>query len=64
MYERGSIMMKKTVLMVLGILLVTSVPGIVSLDSVRATGTTLYVGGDGPGNYSTIQAAVSASQDS
>jgi len=29
----------------------------------RSRGTTLYVGGDGPGNYSTIQDAVNASSD-
>lgn len=35
----------------------------VSVENVHATGATLYVGGNGPGNYTTIQAAVDASEN-
>lgn len=34
-----------------------------SVKSSRTSGITLYVGGSGPGNYTTIQAAVNASQN-
>jgi len=34
--------------------------GIMSLISMNIDGYTLYVGGDGPGNYTTIQAAINA----
>jgi nitrous oxidase accessory protein NosD len=60
--EKGS-MKKQTVMIIIGMLVVTSLSGVFSIETVRAQGTILYVGGSGPGNYTTIQEAINASQN-
>jgi len=56
--------MRKTItIFVLFIMLVTSFTGIFSIKNVKASGNTLYVGGSGPGNYTSIQSAIDAASN-
>jgi len=56
-------MKKRIGILIIGMLMITSFIGVFPSEQVRAEGTIFYVGGNGPGNYTTIQAAVNASHD-
>lgn len=51
-------MPKRIGLLLICFMLVTSSIVVFSFENVKAAGTTLYVGGNGPGNYSCIQDAI------
>ena len=59
---RNNIRIKIAILSVC-IILLTSFIVAFPVKTVRATGNTLYVGGSGPGNYSSIQAAINDAND-
>ena len=51
--------MKNNILtLAISLTLVASILVIFPTENVKALGTTLFVGGSGPGNYSSIQAAI------
>jgi parallel beta-helix repeat protein len=53
-------MRNKIVILVVFMMLVTSIVGVFPIKFVKAAGSTLYVGGSGAGNYSSIQSAIDA----
>jgi len=53
-------MIKKIGILLVCIMLVTSFLVVFPIITVKASGNTFYVGGSGPGNYTTIQSAIDA----
>lgn len=53
----------KIVISIFCMMLVTSTIIVFQIENVKATGTTLYVGGSGPGNYTKIQHAINAASE-
>ena len=56
--ERNMKNSQRRVLLIICTILFSAVTGIFSIENCMASGNTLYVGGSGPGNYSSIQAAI------